>query len=428
MELLGNTQPNEQLDEIIEQNSSFRDKAYKYIDKYNNLLKMIDRSTPLSNEVTNIQAKHGERPKYTDVHAFYIYFNVYKSNDARCLVCHSTKVQYSSWYPLSTTNNSNTRTFHLDHMIPFSESGNNSLLENIAPICITCNSIKSVWEYSDFIVKYCISRKLFDACINNNDEHIKNIVNNVNKSADIHKKNILGNIGKLACKNTIDRKSLINHVINKKGDIYYSDFLNITMTRSAKLTQYNIVKQWFLNFVGFEPINDLIILDDDIYLSAYSQNKIYTYGRDKNNSNHYPLINTLIRLMKLQQPLDDSNVFVVLTDYLSNGQSLKFSDFFIAQYSSPDDMINKTINMINIINAMINNSNINIINDITYSLYSNPLIANGVNNDEINLILQKCKNAFLRNFNEEPVNDIMYNNGIIIYNNNVQNIHMPYYL
>lgn len=43
MELSGNTWTDEQ-DEIIER-SSFADKAYKYINKYNNLLKMIDRST-----------------------------------------------------------------------------------------------------------------------------------------------------------------------------------------------------------------------------------------------------------------------------------------------------------------------------------------------------------------------------------------------
>lgn len=399
---------------------SFREKMMKYIDKYRNLLRMMDENLPISDEITTIKTKQNERPDYTANQTFFAYFKMYKENEARCAICHINNIFYSSWYPISKkTDGENRQMFDLDHMKPFSANGSNSVVDNVVPVCKLCNTAKGKMVYDDFLVVYCVTKKLFDKCIIDTNNEAFKIVNDSTESE--LSRHILRGLAKLMCKNFAEISVAIDKIKKNEVIMYYSDFINSTMMSRAKYNQCLLVKQWFMRNIGFEPINDLVFYNGDIYLTAYSENKIYGYGETyswHHDISNLCLRNTLTRLMELSEPI--YNLEELLYEHQRNDKILNLSDFLVATYKDPEHMINESIKMI----KETHNLDVRINKDISYSMFSNPLVSAGFADDKVVQMLKMCGEQFVMHLGWEPSKDVPYNNGIIVYNGNVPNIHL----
>jgi hypothetical protein len=357
---------------------------------------------------------------FSDSQAKYIFFNIYKFNDTRCIICKINCIYFTSDYPIITKKGDERKTFQLDHMIPFSKDGNNCLRDNIIPICPMCNSTKSdLLDYVPFSIAYLIAESEYNYCL----EYYQSKTTNMDEN--------MAELLKSSCKKSLQTESeIINYLKTNKEYLAmnYSNFIIYELTEIAKIHQLRLLRKYFVENIGVEPNYDLVYSNGNFYLSSYSTNQRYLYRNSNIEQKYFTVINTLLRLNNnpnIQMHHDE--LYEELFRIAQNNIILYLTDFLAGSYCYDKNMIDVVITTIKYIYEVINEFNsksqhkINFVNNLSYShFFTNQMTQNNIY-DQLNY----CREKFIFNFNYEPYNDILNTNGFLTSNIQIKQINFP---
>ena len=338
-----------------------------------------------------------------------LFYNIYRYNDTRCIICKTNIINFFPKYSCLTTTNSVRQEYHIDHIEPISDSKNDCIVHNKLIICHMCNSAKSTKNYAQYCVEYALLNFLFN--------EIKKLI----EKKYIQYEN-LDEINQLYFDSIMKEKTfpneseMISFIKTNKINFYYSDFLIYELTPNAKTMQLTEIKKYFVEKIGFEPINDLVFYNKDYYLSAYSTNLKYLYKDLKLENKYFRFINVILRLKnntEIQQmnceDLEEDLIYIA-----SNKLTLNLSDFLMADYKYFN--LGDLIKMIKIYDEVINEfeakylmHKINRNYDLSYSQF----IDDNTSYEEKINILTNIKKVSLEFFGKEPINDLIINNNNI---------------
>jgi hypothetical protein len=236
------------------------------------------------------------RNKFTQKQIENSFYSIYKINNPRCILCKYNYIYLVHDYPILKTDGEVRKSFDSDHMIPLANGGADDL-SNLVQICKMCNNVKGPIDYIKYLIRfYATTRK-----------------NNYNPSV------------------LLSLSEAIDYCKENKNNIYYSDFIIYELTQNAKMIQLKMIYEFFINNVGFEPINDIIFdyNSNQYYLSPESNNfeYLYNYWHSKPQWYEFLIIHTLLRKNKnLENPFYNKNDLIA---YLKNHKfdNIYFSDF-----------------------------------------------------------------------------------------------------
>lgn len=334
-----------------------------------------------------------------------IFKDVYRFNITRCIICKYYYISLMSEYPMPTKTEEERRNFHLDHMIPYSKCRNNCLQHNIVPICSSCNGTKSdTLDYVPFCIANLISEyefRFYLDCYKNEEDEVK---------------------FKLKSK-TMTECDIINYLKNNKEHIQinYSGFIISELTETAKYHQLRIIRKYFIEKIGYEPCHDIIFYNNSFYLSSYSINQKYYDNNTKIEQKYFTFMNSLLRI---KNNLYFKNLEELKEELLRMGkknETLELTDFLAGVYYYDNNMIDTIINTIIYVYEIADEYNIIMVKNLSYSHF----ISSDMTQENIYRQLNYCKEKFNLKLNCEPIYDIKNDNGFLIANPNIKQIHFP---